>query len=102
MKKVNVTLKNPFISGSPIVLYKDNRTNLYHSFRRDGDLDFFLRRLKENAVKKYEAFYGEEAEFAESLFDRLRFNKEVAVKNVKEGKEFILIGVCGTYWRNSS
>ncbi|MCW7070552.1 MAG: CRISPR-associated endoribonuclease Cas6 [Methanophagales archaeon] len=94
VKKVKVPLKNQFISGSPIVLYKDSRRNLYYSFRRDGDLDFFLARLKDNAVKKYEAFYGEKLtiEDEEPLFDRLRFNKEVAVKNVKGGKEFIIIG----------
>lgn len=94
VKRVKVPLKNQFISGSPIVLYKDNRRNLYYSFRRDGDLDFFLARLKDNAIKKYEVFYGEklEIEDGEPLFDRLRFNKEVAVKNVKEGKEFIMIG----------
>ena len=91
VKKVQVRLKNQFISGSPIVLYKDNRTNRYYSFRRDGDLDFFLRRLMDNAVRKYEAFYGEKTELLEPIFDRLRFNKEVAVKNVKDGQEFIMI-----------
>jgi CRISPR-associated endoribonuclease Cas6 len=48
--------------------------------------------LKENAVKKYEAFYGENVRIEGQIFDRLRFNKEVAVKNVKSGREFIIIG----------
>jgi len=96
VKKFRIKLKNRFITGSPVVLYKDNRKNIYFSFKRDGDIDFFLKRLKENAVKKFNAFYDDEYNLEEELFDKLQFNKEVAVKNRKIDKEFIVIG---SLWR---
>lgn len=91
-KKVNLKLKNKFISGSPIVLYKDNRKNLYFSFRREKNLNFFLERLKENALKKFNAFYSENYYLEENIFDKLKFKKEVSVKNVKNTKRFTIIG----------
>ena len=52
-KTITLKPKNRFISGSPIVLYKDNRKNLYFSFKRDNDLNFFVERLKDNACLLY-------------------------------------------------
>lgn len=92
MKKFYINLKNKFISGSPIVLYKDNKRNIYYSFRRDGDLNFFLNRLKDNALKKYNIYYNDDFDFEGEIFDNLEFKKEVAVRNFKGGKEFIVIG----------
>lgn len=92
IKRFTPKLSNRWTSGSPIVLYKDNRKNLYYSFERDGDLNFFLERVKENAVKKYNAFYNEDIYINENIFDRLIFKKEVAVKDFKDGAEFIIIG----------
>ncbi len=92
LKKFYVSLKNSFISGSPIVLYKDNKMNIYYSFKRDGDLDFFHQRLKDNAVKKYNAYYNSDFQLEGDLFDNMEFKKEVAVRNFKGGKEFIVIG----------
>ena len=96
LKKFNLKIGNRFITGSPIVLYKDNRSNQYFSFQRDKDLNFFLTRLKENALKKYAAFTGEILEFDENLFDELVFGKEVCVNDFKDGKPFIIIG---TIWK---
>lgn len=95
-KSINLRLKNRFISASPIVLYKDNKRDLYFSFRRDKDLNFFLERLKENAINKYNAFYSTDFNLEENIFDRLKFKKEVAVKLRKKDKEFIIIG---NVWR---
>jgi len=92
MKKFYINLKNRFISGSPIVLYKDNKRNIYYSFRRDGDLNFFLNRLKDNALKKYNIYYSDDYYLEGNIFDNLEFKKEVAVRNFKGGKEFIVIG----------
>ena len=89
---INLGLMNRFISASPIVLYKDNKSNLYFSFERDKNLDFFLERLKENAIKKYNAFYSTDFTLKENIFDRLKFRKEVAVKLRKKNEEFIIIG----------
>jgi len=92
VKKIKLKLKNRFITGSPVVLYKDNKKNIYFSFKRDSDFNFFLKRLKENAVKKFNAFYDDDYNLEEELFDKLQFNKEVVVKNRKRDKEFIVIG----------
>ena len=58
--KVNILKKykcSKFISATPIVLFKDNKNNKYFSFKQYNDVDFFFSRLKDNAVKKYNAFY---------------------------------------------
>jgi len=82
-----------FTTGSPIVLYKDNRTNLYFSLRRGDSLAFFLTRLKDNAVKRYRQFSGDENfDLPHPIFDNATFNREVAVRVRKMGKEFIIIG----------
>ncbi|MEM3738551.1 MAG: CRISPR-associated endoribonuclease Cas6 [Thermoplasmata archaeon] len=96
VKKFRVKLSNKYISGSPIVLYKDSISNEYFTFQRNKDLIFFLTRLKENALKKYSAYFGEQIEFEGDLFDRLKFRKEVCVRDFKDGREFIIIG---SVWR---
>lgn len=92
VKKFKINLTNQFISGSPIVLYKDNLSNEYFSFKRHNDLNFFLERLKDNAVKKYNAYTEENFELNENIFDRIIFKKEVVVKEFKGRSEFIIIG----------
>ena len=80
-------------TGSPIVLYYDGKRNKYFSFRDKGTISFFLRRLKENAIKKYMTYYSiDEFDINEMLFDSLMFKKEVAVKVTKNGIDFIIIG----------
>jgi CRISPR-associated endoribonuclease Cas6 len=93
---VQAHVSGRFISASPIVLYEDSRNNQYYSFNRNRNLCFFLERLKENAEKKYNAFYGEELKLEGNIFDKLVFRKEVAVKLSKEGRSFIIIG---SVWR---
>jgi CRISPR-associated endoribonuclease Cas6 len=51
-----------------------------------------LNRLKENALKKYRAYYNEDLEFEENIFDRMVFRKEVAVNIYKKGTRFVIIG----------
>lgn len=96
-KIIKVPFNKMWITGSPIVLYKDNRNNIYYSFEREKDLLFFLDRIKDNALKKYNAFYNEDLTFEDSIFDKLVFNKEVVVNTVKKGNEFIIIG---SMWKN--
>jgi len=73
ISKFNLPLRRMFITGSPIVLYQDNRENLYFSFERNPDLSFFLERLKNNALKKYNAFYEEKMVLKETIFDKIIF-----------------------------
>lgn len=94
---IKVPFNRTWITGSPIVLYKDNKNNIYYSFERDKDLAFFLDRIKDNALKKYNAFYNENLTLEGSIFDKLVFNKEVAVNTIKKGNEFIIIG---SMWKN--
>lgn len=82
-----------FITGSPIVIQIDNRINKYFSFRNNGTVTLFLKKIKENAIKKYIQYYGlENFEFNDFIFDSLMFKKEVAVKLIKNGIEFLIIG----------
>ncbi|MHA1222284.1 MAG: CRISPR-associated endoribonuclease Cas6 [Candidatus Heimdallarchaeaceae archaeon] len=81
-----------FISGSPIVLYKDNQKNEYFSFKKHGDLNFFLNRLQDNALKKYNIFYKEELVVEHELFSDCEFSKEVVIPNRKGNRSFIHIG----------
>lgn len=90
-------LKRSFITSTPIVLFKNNRKNIYYSLKKSHDFQFFLDRLKENALKKYNAFYNEKYYFDGNIFDKFEFNREVAVRVKKGGKMFIIIG---TLWKN--
>ncbi|AEH25113.1 CRISPR-associated endoribonuclease Cas6 [Pyrococcus yayanosii] len=98
VKKFSLKLRNRFQTGSPIVLYKDKDRGEYFKLHYHRDLGFFLWRLKENAIKKYEAFYGEPFVFEGPIFDRLipkvrRNGKlDVYVKVVKNGTSFVVIG----------
>ncbi|MHB1492792.1 MAG: CRISPR-associated endoribonuclease Cas6 [Thermoplasmataceae archaeon] len=88
---------NTFISGSPVVLYKDNDKNLYFSFGKGGNFEFFMNRIKENAEKKYRQFTGMDSfSLSEPIFDSFQLRKEVAVRLSKSGKDFIMIG---TVWK---
>lgn len=86
-----------FISGSPVVLYEDNDKNIYFSFERGGNFEFFLERIGDNAEKKYRQFTGNYSfSLSEPIFDSFRLRKEVAVKLSKSGKDFLIIG---TVWK---
>ncbi len=88
---------NTFISGSPVVLYEDNTRNVYFSFERGGNFEFFLNRIRDNAEKKYRQFTGNDSfSLSEPIFDSFRLRKEVAVRLNKSGKNFLLIG---TVWK---
>ncbi|MHA1369532.1 MAG: CRISPR-associated endoribonuclease Cas6, partial [Promethearchaeota archaeon] len=91
-KLYKIGVRSSFKTGSPVVLYKNNRENLYFSFKRDGDVMFFLDRVKMNALKKFNTYYNAELEFDDAIFDTCVFNKEVAVREFKSGHAFIVIG----------
>lgn len=95
VKRISVIkpkLNNEFISGSPIVLYQDSKSGKYFSFRDNGDLSFFLDRLKNNALKKYEFFSGIKYELEDSLFDEVELKREVAVPVTIRGNKLMFIG----------
>ncbi len=93
VKVFNLNLhKIVFESGSPVVLYKESDNNRYFSFRRGDTLNFFLDRLKDNAIKKMRSFYGVEFDYDELLFDTLSFHKEVSIPLKKSNSNFIIIG----------
>ncbi len=92
INKFDLPVPMRFITGSPIVLYKDNKENRYFSIKRQDPITFFLRRIKENAVRKFNAFFNEDININHLIFDRLKFHKEVSLLLKKRGKEFNIIG----------
>lgn len=81
-----------FISATPIVLFEDNRNNRYFSFKQNNNFDFFFNRLKENSIKKYNAFYGADFELESDLFQGFELTREVSVRLQKNNNKFIVIG----------
>lgn len=90
-------LRNEFQSGSPIVLYRDSNSGEYFSFREHGDIAFFLDRLKDNALKKYEFFTGIKLDLESSLFDEVELRRELAVPVNIHGTDLVFIG---TMWNS--
>lgn len=85
------------ISSTPIVLFENNINNHYYSLKNSNNFSFFLERVKDNALKKYNSYYGEDYHFEGNIFDRFEYNREVAVRVRKGDKMFIIIG---TLWKN--
>lgn len=85
-------LEKEFTSGSPIVLYLDSVSGEYFSFKRHGDISFFLDRLKDNALKKYEFYSGNRISLEEALFDEAELRRELAVPVKIHGTELVFIG----------
>ncbi len=94
-KKFSMELKQRWETSTPIVLYENNNTNTYYSTNRNPDLNFFLERIKDNALKKFNAFYNKNFCFEGPIFDRLFFKRQVAVHIRKDMKEFLFLG---TLW----
>ena len=86
-----------FISATPIVLFEDNKNNKYFSFKQNQDFNFFFDRLKDNAIKKYNAFYDENFYLDSDLFTNFEFGREVSIRVKKNGNQFIIIG---SLWKN--
>ena len=86
-----------FISATPIVLYQDNVNNKYFSFRQNSDFNFFFERLKDNAIKKYNAYYNNDFNMDSELFSNFEFGREVSIRLNKNGNQFIIIG---SLWKN--
>lgn len=86
-----------FISATPIVLFEDNKRNKYYSFKQNPDFNFFFERLKDNAIKKYNAFHDFDFSLDSDLFTNFEFAREVSVRINKNGNQFIVIG---SLWKN--
>ena len=86
-----------FISSTPIVLFEDNENNRYYFFKQNPNFDFFFNRLKDNAIKKYNAFYDDDFELESDLFSGFELVREVSVRVKKDGNSFIIIG---SLWKN--
>ncbi len=94
VKRIPNKLPKEWITASPIVVKKGK--NEYFSFIKDTNITFFLERLKQLAIEKYNAYYNDEFWFEEPLFDVMKFSKSVAVNITKQDKKFIIIG---SMWR---
>lgn len=96
IKTFQPKLTRRFITSTPIVLFENNRENRYYSIK-SNDFSFFMDRIKENALKKYNAYQNDNYSFEGNIFDRFEFDREVAVRVKKADKMFIIIG---TLWKN--
>ena len=92
VKSFSIRPTGKFITGSPVVLQVNNEESLYFSFERGGKMRFFMDRIKDNAIKKYNSFYEENLYFEDDIFDLLQFKKEVSVVVKKDDKSFVVIG----------
>lgn len=90
---------NYFKTSTPIVLFHNQtRNNHCYSFKKDDiNYNWFFNRLKENALKKYNAFYDDEYSFEEPLFNSFSFKREVAMNFERYNHKFLLIG---SLWDN--
>lgn len=86
-----------FITSTPIVLFEDNKINKYYSFKQNPDFNFFFDRLKDNALKKYNAFYDGDFILDSDLFTNFEFGREVSIRVKKNDNQFIIIG---SLWKN--
>ena len=85
---------NYFQTSTPVVLYH-NQTMKDHcySFKHDDiNYNWFFNRLKDNALKKYNAFYDDDFYFEEPLFTSFSFKKEVAMNFKRKNNKFLIIG----------
>ena len=92
VKKFKINVNGRFISGSPVVLQVDNKKNIYFSFKRGNTIQQFLKMVKENALKKYNAYYNDELTLEEEIFDLLQYKKEVVIPVKRGEKSFPIIG----------
>lgn len=98
VKLYDFNVPNVFQTGSPIVLYKNNRKNSYYSLKNGDPLSKLMIRMKENAVKRYKDFSRDtDFEFNRPLFDNIVFQREVVVPITKGGSIFSIVGT--TYYR---
>lgn len=79
------------ITATPIVLFQDNTKNRYFSFKKD-EFNFFFKRLTDNSIKKYNAYYKEDLTLQEPLITDFKLRKEVPVNITIHGKTILLIG----------
>jgi len=97
-KIFDLPLRERWITGSPIVLYKNNDTLEYFSFEKHKDFEFFFNRIKENAIKKFKMFYNlEKFEFKFFMFDSFKFKRTIVHSIRKNEKAFVIIGTLGEF-----
>jgi len=92
-----------FITGSPVVVRLMNgKERKFFSFQHGGSIGYFVKRITENALIKYEAFTGERFELDGPIFDKMvpRVRKgeqvDVYVGMRMHGTSFI---IPGSTWR---
>jgi len=94
------------ISGTPIIVripryrlpeYGINpaRDYDYVYWRKEYTPTAFIKQLEENLIKKYNEYHDAEVEPTKSLFEKLRFRKQVAIPLLMRGQETTIIG---TLW----
>ncbi|OED29883.1 CRISPR-associated endoribonuclease Cas6 [Methanosphaera sp. WGK6] len=91
LKIFNKQCTGSIITGTPIALFEDNYSNKYFSFNNNS-FDFFFNRLKDNAIKKYVAYTGDDFNLESDIFDSFELTREVSVRISMKDNTFIIIG----------
>ena len=97
VKKFKLSHGDYWYTATPVVLYRDNRKNLYFNFRKTPDIEFFVNRIRENAMKKYEIYHNKKISVPDPLFDFFEFKKTVAPVIKRGPQKFIFIGTVGLF-----
>lgn len=92
VKSIDIKNNPKIIAATPITLFENNKSNKYFSIKKTGDSDFFFKRLKDNAIKKYNAYYQEDYQLEEPIFDMFEYKKEVSIRVTIKHETFIVIG----------
>lgn len=87
--KGNKFKNNTIITATPIVIYKDHDC---YSIRDDNDLNYFFNRLRDNTLKKYNAYYHTDLELTDDLFKDFELNREVIMPLSHGHSNFNIIG----------
>ena len=94
IKKFRLRPRKAFITGSPIVVGARPGMGRFFIFHHDGSLDYFIRSITENAVKKYSSFTGEYFQLDGPLFTRM-------VPRVRKGgwvDVYVRVNIRGRYF----
>lgn len=85
---------NYFTTATPILLFRNQTmSNHCYSFKKDNiDYNWFFERLKQNALKKYNAYYDEDYYLNGPLFTSFEYKKEVAMNYKRKSHKFVFVG----------
>jgi len=71
VKTLRLRPREAFTTGSPVVVEAPPGRGKFFTFHEHGDLNYFIEKLEENALAKYEAFTGGKFELGGPIFKKM-------------------------------